>query len=96
MASAISNMFRLARAGLVFAQHGVSFVPKGHKVPLLLHVVRALTWSADGSRVVTAGDDGVLRVYSDDLPVASPRALHTRIDAATSAVISAEGVAASP
>ena len=44
MASAISNIYRLARAGLVLAQYGVRFVPKGHKVPLVLHIARALTW----------------------------------------------------
>ncbi len=44
MASAIANIYRLARAGLVLAQFGVRFVPKGQKVPLVLHVARALTW----------------------------------------------------
>ncbi|MDX2158532.1 MAG: 2-polyprenylphenol 6-hydroxylase [Hyphomicrobiaceae bacterium] len=51
MASAIANLFRLARAGLTLAQYGVSFVPKGMKAPLALHVarllvlpVRLLTW----------------------------------------------------
>lgn len=44
MASAISNIYQLARAGLVLAQYGVSFVPKGQKVPAVLHVARALTW----------------------------------------------------
>lgn len=44
MASAISSIYRLARAGLVLAQYGVRFVPKGQKVPLVLHIARALTW----------------------------------------------------
>jgi ubiquinone biosynthesis protein len=44
MASALTNMFRLARAGLVLAQYGVRFVPKGQKTPIMLHVARALTW----------------------------------------------------
>ena len=44
MVSAIGNIYRLARAGLVLAQFGVRFVPKGQKVPLVLHVARALTW----------------------------------------------------
>ncbi len=44
MASAPVNLLRLARAGLVLAQHGVRFVPKGMKAPAILHIVRALTW----------------------------------------------------
>jgi ubiquinone biosynthesis protein len=51
MASTIGNIFRLARAGIVLAQHGVRFVPAGTKVPFVLHLarvatlpVRALTW----------------------------------------------------
>src|SRR5690349_979054 len=51
MASSIGNLFRLARAGIVLAQHGVRFVPVGTKVPLALKVaraatlpIRALTW----------------------------------------------------
>ena len=44
MLNAISSFFRLGRAGLVLAQHGVRFVPKGMKVPFALHLARALTW----------------------------------------------------
>ena len=51
MASTIGNILRLARAGIVLAQHGVRFVPAGTKVPLVLHLaraatlpIRALTW----------------------------------------------------
>ncbi len=51
MASTLGNIFRLARAGIVLAQHGVRFVPAGTKVPLVLHLaraatlpIRALTW----------------------------------------------------
>ena len=44
MASALGNIARLARAGIILAQHGVRFVPKGMKVPLPLHIARALTW----------------------------------------------------
>ena len=43
MATALTNLFRLARAGVVLAQYGVRFVPQGVKVPLLLHVARVLT-----------------------------------------------------
>jgi ubiquinone biosynthesis protein len=43
MTSSILNTFRLAKAGLVFAQHGVRFVPKGMPVPLVLRFARALT-----------------------------------------------------
>jgi ubiquinone biosynthesis protein len=50
MANAVTNLLRLARAGVVLAQHGVRFVPKGTKVPLALHVARAATWPI---RVVT-------------------------------------------
>src|SRR6185295_11839955 len=51
MASALGNILRLSRAGIVLAQHGVRFVPAGTKVPLVLHLaraatlpIRALTW----------------------------------------------------
>jgi ubiquinone biosynthesis protein len=43
MTSAVVNLFRLGRAGFVLAQHGVRFVPKGAKVPLILHLARAAT-----------------------------------------------------
>lgn len=37
------NIFRLARAGIVLAGHGVDLVPKGVKVPLALSLARAAT-----------------------------------------------------
>ncbi len=43
MANALTNTFRLAKAGVVLAGHGIRFVPKGQKVPLVLHVARWLT-----------------------------------------------------
>ncbi|MGE0054990.1 MAG: 2-polyprenylphenol 6-hydroxylase [Hyphomicrobium sp.] len=43
MANAITNTLRLSRAGLVLAQHGVRFVPKGMPVPLPLRIARAVT-----------------------------------------------------
>jgi ubiquinone biosynthesis protein len=43
MAAALTNTLRLARAGLVLAQHGVRFVPKGTSVPLALRLARMLT-----------------------------------------------------
>lgn len=43
MANALTNSFRLMRAGLVLAQYGIRFVPKGQKVPLALHAARWLT-----------------------------------------------------
>ncbi|MGE0024323.1 MAG: 2-polyprenylphenol 6-hydroxylase [Hyphomicrobium sp.] len=43
MANAISNLWRLARAGVVLAQHGVRFVPKGQPVPLALRAARLAT-----------------------------------------------------
>jgi ubiquinone biosynthesis protein len=43
MATAAGNILRLTRAGIVLAQHGVRFVPQGTRVPLVLHVARALT-----------------------------------------------------
>jgi ubiquinone biosynthesis protein len=43
MATAIGNMARLVRAGVVLAQHGVAFVPTGMKAPLILHLARAAT-----------------------------------------------------
>ena len=42
MAAAVVNLVRLARAGLVLAQHGVRFVPKGMPVPWPLR----LAWIA--------------------------------------------------
>ena len=44
MATTIGHLMRLARAGLVLAQHGASLVPKGIKVPLPLRLGRAVTW----------------------------------------------------
>jgi ubiquinone biosynthesis protein len=43
MATALGNSLRLARAGVVLAQHGVRFVPRGTRVPLALHIARAAT-----------------------------------------------------
>ena len=43
MASAISNTFRLARAGIVLAQHGVHLLPKGMPAPLPLRLARWLS-----------------------------------------------------
>jgi ubiquinone biosynthesis protein len=43
MANAFINLLRLSRAGLVLAQHGVRFVPKGMAVPLPLRIARAAT-----------------------------------------------------
>ena len=44
MASVISNLFRLGRAGLTLARYGVDFVPKGMKVPPGLRLARWLVW----------------------------------------------------
>jgi ubiquinone biosynthesis protein len=43
MAGAITNSLRLAKAGLVLAQHGVRFVPAGMPVPPPLRIARTLT-----------------------------------------------------
>jgi ubiquinone biosynthesis protein len=43
MANAITNLWRLTRAGIVLAQHGVRFVPKGQPVPLALRLARLAT-----------------------------------------------------
>ena len=43
MAGALVNLLRLSRAGLVLAQHGVRFVPKGMAVPPLVALAGALT-----------------------------------------------------
>jgi len=43
MAGPILNLMRLARAGLVLAQYGVRFVPKGVPVPWPLKLARAAT-----------------------------------------------------
>ena len=39
----IGNLWRLGRAGITLAQHGVSFAPKGAPAPLILHLARAAT-----------------------------------------------------
>jgi ubiquinone biosynthesis protein len=44
MANPVSSLFRLARAGLVFTEYGVRFVPKGTPVPLALRAARWLSW----------------------------------------------------
>jgi ubiquinone biosynthesis protein len=43
MATAVGNVLRLSRAGIVLAQHGVRFVPAGTRAPFALHLARALT-----------------------------------------------------
>lgn len=43
MAGAILNFLRLAKAGIVLAGHGVSFVPPGQRVPLPLQLARIAT-----------------------------------------------------
>jgi ubiquinone biosynthesis protein len=43
MPGALMHTLRLARAGLVLAQHGVRFVPKGTPVPLPLRLARMAT-----------------------------------------------------
>ena len=44
MSGPLANLLRLARAGLVLAQHGVGFVPEGAPVPWPLRLARDLTW----------------------------------------------------
>ncbi|MEZ5815977.1 MAG: 2-polyprenylphenol 6-hydroxylase [Hyphomicrobiaceae bacterium] len=44
MASVLSSLIRLARAGLTLARFGVSFVPRGMKVPFALKLARWLAW----------------------------------------------------
>ncbi len=44
MANPVSNLIRLLRAGLVFSEHGVRFLPKGMPVPWALHFAQAITW----------------------------------------------------
>jgi ubiquinone biosynthesis protein len=43
MASTLLNLYRLAKAGLVFARHGVRFVPAGMPVPPAVRAAAALT-----------------------------------------------------
>ncbi|MFM7084532.1 MAG: 2-polyprenylphenol 6-hydroxylase [Hyphomicrobium sp.] len=44
MASALRNVFRLTRAGLVLASHCVSFFPKGPQAPFVFKIIRILTF----------------------------------------------------
>lgn len=50
MANAFTNLLRLARAGITLAQHGVTFVPPGQKVPFVLKLAR---WATLPIRIVT-------------------------------------------
>ena len=43
MTSAVVNIYRLAKAGLVFAQHGVRFIPKGMPVPFIVKLAGVAT-----------------------------------------------------
>ncbi len=43
MTNALTNLYRLARAGLVFAEFGVRFVPPGVPVPFVLRLARWVT-----------------------------------------------------
>lgn len=44
MSNPIANLWHLARAGFVLAQHGVRFFPKGAEVPLPVRVAAVATW----------------------------------------------------
>ncbi|MGF1649081.1 MAG: 2-polyprenylphenol 6-hydroxylase [Hyphomicrobiaceae bacterium] len=55
MSSSIINLFRLTRAGLVMAQHGVRFVPRGMPVPAPLRLAHVLTWPLRAFSYVTTG-----------------------------------------
>ena len=65
MANAVSNLFRLSRAGLVFAEHGVRFVPPGQPVPLPLRLaqvaVAPLRWFRRGRKPEAAPLAAALR-----------------------------------
>ncbi len=50
MATTLGNIARLARAGIVLAQHGVALVPSGMKAPFVLHLAR---WATLPIRLVT-------------------------------------------
>ncbi len=44
MSTTFGNLYRLARAGLVFSRYGVRLVPKGMKTPLPLKLAAMATW----------------------------------------------------
>jgi ubiquinone biosynthesis protein len=44
MATTLGNLFRLARAGIVLAQHGVRLVPRGMKAPIALQLAHWAVW----------------------------------------------------
>lgn len=46
MSNPIANLWHLARAGFVLAQHGVQFFPKDADVPLPVRIAAAVTWPA--------------------------------------------------
>jgi ubiquinone biosynthesis protein len=63
MATALTNLIRLARAGIVLAEHGVGLVPKGERVPWPLRLanlatlpVRIVRWPFTFWRRRTAGN----------------------------------------
>ena len=58
MANALSNLYRLARAGLVFAEYGVRFVPPGQPVPVALRLAQAAVAPLRWFRRPSATTDG--------------------------------------
>jgi len=56
MANALTNLYRLTRAGLVFAEYGVRFVPPGQPVPLALRLAQAVTAPLRWFRAAPAKD----------------------------------------
>lgn len=44
MSNPIANLWHLARAGIVLAQHGVRFVPPGADVPIPVRIAALATW----------------------------------------------------
>lgn len=68
MATALGNLYRLSRAGLVLAQHGIRFVPKGQPVPLPLRLARAMTlpvrWLSAPFRATTPKSERLSRAMS--------------------------------
>ncbi len=72
MPGTISHILRLARAGLVFAEHGVRFLPKGTPVPAPLRIgrwvasaINVLTWPFRGSTKRRLGESRIAAALTE-------------------------------
>ncbi len=55
MSNPIANIWHLARAGVVLAQYGVRFAPKGAQAPLPVRIAAVMTWPVGALTRLIAG-----------------------------------------